>query len=515
MNTASRPTIDRILLPGAMIIAALAHSMALGNFLVGDSWVFVYPRSFAQTLGYFFTSIIPPDGEAYWLRPLPMFTFWLENILLPGTSWLPHLTNILLHVLNVCLLWQVTRFMLSPKGKGETGALAAFTACLVYGIHPLTVGSVDWVAARFDVASITFGLAGILAWMKWDAGVGGKRSLWWGTALLTGSLLSKEQGVTFFMAAFGLTFLRAIAPGKERRIRWEGFAIPAVIGMAYFFYRLIIFGGIGGYVTARNGVSIMPPVNYFIALFFPWPNLIDGWSFSWSFWAASALVLVAGWLLRTAPAKPAGPVRREYLLTALALLALSLATTSPNPGLTLDKVVGHAESRFALIPVTAIALLAGLAASWIRTARAYRIALALVLVWGVAAAWRTTVQVQAWKAAGKVAHRIITETMQLVPDPNPNSTLILLDIPRNTGQYAYIFGIGLDYALMSAYGRNDVRILRYPEREDLNHANPDRDAVVSFVEKTGHMERLRGTRTKRQPPSPQTNQPPALPRDAQ
>ena len=44
----------------------------------------------------------------------------LENILLPGTSWLPHLTNILLHVLNVCLLWQVTRFMLSPKGKGET-----------------------------------------------------------------------------------------------------------------------------------------------------------------------------------------------------------------------------------------------------------------------------------------------------------------------------------------------------------------------------------------------------------
>ncbi|MHB9030824.1 MAG: hypothetical protein ACYC9O_18805, partial [Candidatus Latescibacterota bacterium] len=367
---ASRPSLDRFLLPGAMIIAAIAHSMALGNYLVGDSWVFVYPRSFAETLGYFFTSIIPPDGEAYWLRPLPMFTFWLENVLHPGTNWLPHLTNILLHVANVFLLWQVVRFMLSPKGKGEAGGLAAFAACLVYGIHPLTVGSVDWVAARFDVASVTFGLAGLLAWMKWDAGVGGRRSLWQGTAFLTASLLSKEQGVTFFMAAFALTFLRAVAPGKDRKVRWAGLLIPAVIGMVYFFYRLIIFGGIGGYVTSQNGVSIMPPVNYFVALFFPWPNLIDGWSFSWSFWTASALILASGWMLRTPPARTSGSVRREYLLTVLALLALSLATTYPNPGLTLDKVVGHAESRFALIPVTAFALLIGLGISWLRTAQA-------------------------------------------------------------------------------------------------------------------------------------------------
>ncbi|MHB9027538.1 MAG: hypothetical protein ACYC9O_02090, partial [Candidatus Latescibacterota bacterium] len=196
------------------------------------------------------------------------------------------------------------------------------------------------------------------------------------------------------------------------------------------------------------------------------------------------------------------------------LLALSLATTSPNPGLTLDKVVGHAESRFALIPVTAFALLIGLGISWLRTAQAHRIALALLLVWGVAAAWRTTVQVQAWKASGRVAQRIITETMHLVPDPNPNSTLILLNIPRNTGQYAYIFGIGLDFALMSAYGREDVRILRYPEREDLKRADPDRDAVLSFVDKTGHMERLRGTRSKRQPSSERVMPPPALPHDA-
>jgi len=296
-----RAGMDRILLPGVMVIAALAHAMALGNYPTGDSWVFMYPRSFAETIRYFYTSIIPPDGEAFWLRPLPMFTFWLENRTFPGTIWLPHLTNILLHVLNVYLVWRVAEFMLSPKGRRNSGGLAAFAASLVYGIHPLTVGSVGWAAARFDVASVTFGLAGLLFWMKWESGEGGKRNMWLGTTLLTCSLLSKEQGVTFFMAAFALVCLRAAAPGKEHAIRRAGLAIPAVIGVIYFCYRLAIFGGIGGYVTARNGVSIFPPINYFAALFFPYPNIIDGWSFSWTFWTSSALILIMGWMLRSAP----------------------------------------------------------------------------------------------------------------------------------------------------------------------------------------------------------------------
>lgn len=192
----SRADMDRILLPGVMLISALAHISALGNHLAADSWVFVYPRSFTETLRYFSTSIIPPQDEVFWLRPLPMFLFWFENLIRPGTEWLPHLTNITFHVFNVFLLWHLVSFMVSRTGRHEEtgGGPAAFAACLVYGVHPLTVGAVDWVAARFDVVSVTFGLAGLIFWLRWDAGLNRRRNLALGTALLICSLLSKEQG---------------------------------------------------------------------------------------------------------------------------------------------------------------------------------------------------------------------------------------------------------------------------------------------------------------------------------
>lgn len=493
----ARPSnFDRLLLPGVMLIAALAHISALGNHLVGDSWVFVHPRTLGETLAYFHTSIIPPEGQAFWLRPIPMLLFWLENLLYPGTAWLPHLTNILLHVLNVFLLWKLVSFIIAPGGKQEAaGGLAAFAACLFYGIHPLTVGSVDWVAARFDVACVTFGLAGLLAWMRWDSGTGGKRFLWLGAALLVGALLSKEQGVVFFITVFFLTLLRALS-GK-RGDAWTGLAVPITVGFVYLVYRLALFGGVGGYVSARNGLSLAVPFNFFAAVLYPWPNVVENWTLSGSFWAAAGLLAVLGGMLWMRPTITKAPFRREYALAATALLVLGLATTMPNPGMTLQAVTGHAESRFALIPVTAFAILIGIAASRPRSITVSRAVLAVLLLWGIAAAWRTTVQVQAWRGAGNVARAIVAETVQLVPAPPPGSTLILLDIPRNTGQFAYIFGIGLDYALMSAYGREDVRFVRFPSREDLRRADPDRDAVVQFSNKTGHMERLKATRNTR------------------
>jgi hypothetical protein len=490
---------DLLLLTGAMCAAALVHAAALGNYLVSDSWVFVYPRSLAETFRYFFTSIIPPEGEAYWLRPLPMFLFWLENVLLPGTGWLPHLTNILFHTLNVFLLWKLTETLLTAGGtrRGSDAAPAAFAACLVYGLHPLTVGSVDWVAARFDVVSVTFGLAGTIFWLRWDAEMGRGRDLLIGLALLVCSLLSKEQGVVFFGACGFLAFLRILRRETGGKPAWTGIGILTGAGIGYFLYRLVIFGGIGGYVTARNPLSIMPPVNYLAAVLFPYPNIFPQWRFTWEFWAAAALVILAFSLAWAVPRKKPIAIVPGRAYAVIVLLALGLLTTVPNPGLTLGKVVGHAESRFALIPVAASALLVGIAVSLIRSTRAYRAALALLFAWSIAAAWRTSVQIQAWESAGFAARSIITQTLLLVPNPPQGSRLVFLDIPRNNSQYAYIFGIGLDYALMSAYGRTDLAVIRFPRHEDLQHANPDRDAVLQFHKDTGQLERLRGRKVKR------------------
>src|SRR6266446_5335633 len=64
-------------------------------------------------------------------------------------SWGHHLTSIILHALNTCLLFLLLRRM--------TGALwrSMFVAGL-FGLHPLHVQSVAWVAERKDVLSTFF-----------------------------------------------------------------------------------------------------------------------------------------------------------------------------------------------------------------------------------------------------------------------------------------------------------------------------------------------------------------------
>ncbi len=71
-----------------------------------------------------------------------------------------HLTSVLLHVLNVVLLFHVLRRM--------TGAIrpSAFVAA-AFGLHPAHVESVAWIAERKDVLSTFFGLLTAVAYIRY------------------------------------------------------------------------------------------------------------------------------------------------------------------------------------------------------------------------------------------------------------------------------------------------------------------------------------------------------------
>ncbi len=77
-------------------------------------------------------------------------------------SWGHHLTSVILHALNTGLLFLVLR--------GMTGALwrSMFVACL-FGLHPLHVQSVAWVAERKDVLSALFWMLALWAYSRYAA----------------------------------------------------------------------------------------------------------------------------------------------------------------------------------------------------------------------------------------------------------------------------------------------------------------------------------------------------------
>ena len=70
-----------------------------------------------------------------------------------------HATNVVLHLLNACLLFGWLRAM-----TGE--AWPSFGVAAVFAVHPLHVESVAWVAERKDVLSSTFGLLSLWAYVR-------------------------------------------------------------------------------------------------------------------------------------------------------------------------------------------------------------------------------------------------------------------------------------------------------------------------------------------------------------
>lgn len=493
---------------GALLTVAVIHSGALENRLVADSFVFVAPHTFIGTCAYFFKSIIPPEWESLWLRPIPMFLFWLDSKLWPGTVWGPHLTNIILHGINTWLIWEIVRFMRSDVRNREPsppGGLPAFIAALVYGLHPLTVGAVAWIAARFDVMSITFGLAGLLMWLKYDAGIKRKRGPAGATFLLLLSILSKEQGVVFLAVCLLISSQRYFTGKNGSRKALKIMVLPVLLLGLYIIYRFFIFSGMGGYLTARHGLNFLIPFYYLFASLFPFLNSMPGWTVSWTLPVAVILlgatiaILWKSTGVETLHATSLLHIKRIYTLAALAMFIIGLVTTAPHAGMTFEQIMGHAESRFALIPITGLALLAGIAAhAFVRTAFLRRTVLALLFLTGTAALWRIDVQIQSWRSAGLTAESIIRQTLEIAPSPQQGSHLIFLDVPRNNDQYAYIFGVGLKEALVQRYGgRHDLEIIRYPQREDLGTAVPERDFVFQYHTDTGMLERLKGVRKPR------------------
>lgn len=99
------------------------------------------------------------QGPIYW-HPLTWLSLMLDRqVFGPGAGGF-HLTNVLLHNLDVLLLFLV---LLRMTGRPWPSALAA----ALFAVHPMHVESVAWVAERKDPLSLCFGLLAILCYARY------------------------------------------------------------------------------------------------------------------------------------------------------------------------------------------------------------------------------------------------------------------------------------------------------------------------------------------------------------
>ncbi len=159
-----------------------------------------------------------------------------------------YLTNIIIHIANVILVFfLITQLCKQLKLKErESFFIAAFSA-LWFGVHPLHVESVSWIAERKDVLYTFFYLLGLLAYIRQFKIQNSKFNITSKWMLITFllfvlSCLSKPMAVVFPLTLLCIDYL------YERKLEFK-----LLTEKTLFFLGALFFGAFAVYTQNRTG----------------------------------------------------------------------------------------------------------------------------------------------------------------------------------------------------------------------------------------------------------------------
>ena len=323
----------------------------------------------------------------YW-HPVTWLSHMLDVTLFGMNPGAQHVTNLVLHLANTLLVFYVLRRMTGAAGP------ALFVAA-VFGVHPLHVESVAWLAERKDVLSAFFLLSTVAAYVRYvDRPSAGRYALVAVTYAL--ALMSKPMVVTLPAILVLLDFwpLQRVRAGAVRGLVTEKLPLAA-LAVATGLATLIVQQRVGAVaalsalpVRVRLANAIVSGVAYVstaiwptrLAPFYPlrlhpaWLVAVDA--------AILVLATAFAWRVRN---------RHPYVLTGWLWY---LVTIAPVAGLIQAGQQGSAD-RFMYIPLIGLLIIAAWSVANTRlTAAAAKWGLSVAVVLAFAAAAR--VQVSSW-----------------------------------------------------------------------------------------------------------------------
>ncbi len=201
----------------AAFLAALVYSNSLHNPFVYDDHVLVLNNPSLASVHDVRAIVLHSM-----MRPLTNFSYAIDRALWGLDPFGFHVTNVLLHVLNVVLLFSVA-YLLSVDAqtaggvdgtarRGSPGTVALTTAVL-FGVHPLMTQAVGYISGRSELLCAACGLIAFLAARRWMRGSG---TYWWGIAVLFWGLAVAAKEVAIVLPLVVLAYDRLLMPADRR-----------------------------------------------------------------------------------------------------------------------------------------------------------------------------------------------------------------------------------------------------------------------------------------------------------
>jgi tetratricopeptide (TPR) repeat protein len=188
------------------------------------------------------------------VRPVLMFSYWVNHSLWGENPVSYHAFNVLIHALNATLVFLALSRLLALSGWTERIAQTAAAGALVFLIHPLQTESVSYIAGRSESLAAFFMLLAYVVFLYRR-----KESISWIECLVVLALFAlavktKENAVSLA----GILFLTDVfwpAPFSTRGLRqnWRLYAlmIPGGMAAAAMVFRVLITSRSAGF-SLRN-----------------------------------------------------------------------------------------------------------------------------------------------------------------------------------------------------------------------------------------------------------------------
>lgn len=250
--------------------------------------------------------------RANFYRPLQFFSYWLICRVAGVNPGAFHLVQAILYAASVWLVYRLGRDLLKSE-------VAAFSAALLWAVHPLHVEAVAWIASLPDVGFAFFYLLAFLLFLRAErSGERRFRGHVFAAAAFLSALFFKEMAVTFPLMLFAYWFF-----GSERErwiprlVRWVPYAAALAI---YLGVRVAVLGHLTATthfwkISQRMVGAAVGSLGEHARLFF-WPAHLDVFR---TFDLGGVLRTPWPWLALLVPVAMLWVRRREPLLSFLVI----------------------------------------------------------------------------------------------------------------------------------------------------------------------------------------------------
>ncbi len=233
---------------GVLVLVALLFATGLGGEFVYDDLVLVAHNPALHDpfdLVALVTRPLYGAEQGFW-RPLTMTLLSWGRALGGGGPVALHAIALALH------LFAVTQAVALGRGLGLSRR-AALGGGLLFGVCPLVVEPVSWVAAINDPLWACCALGALRAHLRWRAGGGSgvpsAAAIW-----LAAGLLSKESALSIGPLLLALDLAVASPPRPPARAWVRAYGLYGVVAVAWFVLRAIVLRDAGlAIVGARAG----------------------------------------------------------------------------------------------------------------------------------------------------------------------------------------------------------------------------------------------------------------------